>query len=248
MLEVIAQGARDGAAAQAGGAARVELVGTMADGGLSASVEQVREFRAHCDLPIRAMLRDQGGFAAGDVDALADLGAALLDAGAQALVLGYLAGGELDTVLIREIAQRAGSGDITIHRAVDSAQDYFTAWERVLRFASGTRGTGHVAADARAAGQEADASVRDYPHVSTVLTAGSENGVETGMPKLLEALKSPGVAERMMVGGGLKLEHIAPLREAGVRMFHVGSAVRDSWDSPVDPERVKIWVDAANGE
>ncbi|MGV9184516.1 copper homeostasis protein CutC [Arcanobacterium canis] len=226
MLEVIALDARDGVAAQAGGAARVELVGTMADGGLSATAEQVRQFRAHCDLPIRAMLRDQGGFSAGDVDALADRGAALIDAGVEALVLGYLAGGELDTVLISEIAHRAGAQEITIHRAIDSASDYMRAWGRVMDFED-------VAEDAR---------------VTTVLTSGSEQGVGVGMENLLQAARLNGVADMIMAGGGLKLDHIAPLRQAGVRMFHVGSAVRESWHMPVDEEQVKIWVSAVNGE
>ncbi|MFC5280943.1 copper homeostasis protein CutC [Arcanobacterium canis] len=236
MLEVIALDARDGVAAQAGGAGRVELVGTMDKGGLSATVEQVREFRAHCDLPIRAMLRDQGGFSAGDVDALADRGAMLIDAGVEALVLGYLAGGELDTILIEEIATRAGSREITIHRAVDSAADYLNAWQRVLDF--GSVSAGADSSEISPAGVE----------VTTVLTAGSEDGVESGMGNLLQAARMEGVAPLIMAGGGLKLAHIAPLREAGVRMFHVGSAVRESWVTPVNAEQVKIWAAAANGE
>lgn len=62
MLEVIALDARDALAAVAGGADRLELVGTMDQDGLSATVEQVEQIRAVSDIPIRAMLRDRDGF------------------------------------------------------------------------------------------------------------------------------------------------------------------------------------------
>jgi copper homeostasis protein len=44
-----------------------------------------------------------------------------------------------------------------------------------------------------------------------------------------------------MAGGGLREEHVAALREGGVTAFHAGTAVRRSWDEPVDVELVHRW-------
>lgn len=220
MLEVIALDARDAVAAQAGGADRIELVGTMAAGGLSATPAQIREIRAHSDLPIRAMLRAQAGYAAGDAHALADQGAALIEAGADALVLGFLRGtpAQLDTEIIAAIAQQAKAPEITIHRAIDSAADYQAAWRRIL------------------------ALTASFSGVTSVLTAGAATGVTAGLANLRTALALPGVNQLMLVGGGLQPEHLPALQAAGVRKFHVGSPVRRDWESPVDPELVKRWV------
>jgi copper homeostasis protein len=52
----------------------------------------------------------------------------------------------------------------------------------------------------------------------------------------------PGFRQRILVGGGLKAEHVAPLKAAGIDGFHVGGAVRVSgWDSPIDPGLVQEW-------
>jgi copper homeostasis protein len=85
------------------------------------------------------------------------------------------------------------------------------------------------------------ATIRDLPGVDCVLTAGSPAGVDTGLPVLLaEAAAAAG--PRILAGGGLRPQHVATLRAAGVDAFHVGSGVRHGgWDSPVDAALVRQW-------
>ncbi len=60
--------------------------------------------------------------------------------------------------------------------------------------------------------------------LDTFLTAGSAAGVDEGLPTLLAEARrrgEPGYEPRILVGGGLRLDHLPALRTAGVDAFHV---------------------------
>ena len=90
--------------------------------------------------------------------------------------------------------------------------------------------------------------IRTLPGVDCVLTGGSPAGVDAGLEVLLAEART-GAGPRILAGGGLQPQHVAPLAAAGVDAFHVGSAVRrGGWDTPVDAELVaqwRSWIDAA---
>ncbi|MFE7751777.1 copper homeostasis protein CutC [Streptomyces sp. NPDC057428] len=221
VLEVIALDAEDAVAAQTGGADRLELVTDMAADGLTPSLETFAAIRAAVDIPLRVMLRVADGFAAGDVDVLVEKARAMRAAGAEEFVLGFLdQDGHVDLVAVERIVAELNGCFWTFHRAIDRAADR-----------DGLRK--HLA---------------DLPGLDTYLTAGSPSGVDAGMDVLLaEAGRSdlPGYEPQIMVGGGLRLEHLARLREAGVEAFHIGGAARpDGWDGPVDAAAVREWREA----
>ena len=226
IFEVIALGAHDAVAAQAGGADRLELVTDMAADGLTPSVATFAAVRAAVGVPVRVMLRMTDGFGAGDpreVDALCARARALRAEGAEEFVLGFL--------------DRDGGPDLAAVRALTGAVD-------------GCRWTFHRAID-RAADREAlRKALTDLPGLDTYLTAGSPLGVPDGLPVLLaEAARTqaaePGYEPRLMVGGGLRMAHLPCLRAAGVDAFHVGAAVRPGgWAGPVDPAAVHEWREA----
>ncbi|SFB60070.1 copper homeostasis protein [Amycolatopsis marina] len=213
LLEVIALGPRDAECAQEGGADRLELVADMAADGLTPAVRVVREVLAATDLPVRVMLRDSASFAAADPAGLRAAAAELADAGAREFVLGFLTvAGRVDRAACTELIAVLPGCAWTFHRAVDHAADV-------------------VAAHRELAGLGCD----------TVLSAGHPAGVEHGREVLTEvAVRSePPV---LLVGGGLREGMVAPLRAAGVRAFHVGSAVRPGgWESTVDVDAVRRW-------
>ncbi|EKX69292.1 copper homeostasis protein CutC [Streptomyces ipomoeae] len=218
LLEVIALGAEDAVAAQAGGADRLELVTDMAADGLTPSVGTFVEVHGAVDIPARVMLRLADGFAAGDVDALVRVACDMRAAGAEEFVLGFL--------------DEDGSPDLR-------------ALERVIAELDGCRWTFHRAVD-RAADRDAlRKQLADLPGLDTYLTAGSADGVDDGMPVLLaEAARrgEPGYTQRLMIGGGLRLDHVPGLRAAGVDAFHIGGAARPGgWDAPVDADAVRQW-------
>ena len=83
VLEVIALGAEDAVAAQAGGADRLELVTDMAADGLTPPVETFARIRAAVDISLRVMLRLTDGFAAGDLGRLVGIAGEMRAAGAE---------------------------------------------------------------------------------------------------------------------------------------------------------------------
>lgn len=220
ILEVIAVSADDAVAARAGGADRLELATDMAADGLTPPREVFAAIRAAVDLPLRVMLRLEDGFAAGDVERLCAVARGLWAEGAREFVLGFLRpDGSLDLDAVLAVLDAVPGCRWTFHRALDHSAD-------------------RSAVRARLAG---------LPGLDALLTAGSPRGVDSGLGTLLAEAAEAGSDERaagprILVGGGLRTEHLPVLRGAGIDAFHVGSAVRaGGWDAPVDPEEVRRW-------
>ncbi|MEI5527232.1 copper homeostasis protein CutC [Streptomyces brasiliscabiei] len=218
LLEVIALDAGDAVAAQAGGADRLELVADMAADGLTPSVATFVEVQAAVDIPVRVMLRLADGFAAGDVDALVRVACDMRAAGAEEFVLGFLGeGGGLDLDAVERVVAELDGRSWTFHRAIDRAAD-----RDALR-----------------------KQLAELPGLDTYLTAGSAKGVDDGLPVLLAEAGlrgEPGYTQRLLIGGGLRLDHVPGLRAAGVDAFHIGGAARPGgWSGGVDAEAVRRW-------
>lgn len=218
LLEVIALDAEDAVAAQAGGADRLELVTDMEADGLTPAVAAFVEVRAAVDIPVRVMLRLADGFAAGDVDALVRVACDMRAAGAEEFVFGFLGEDDgADLAAVERVVAELDGRPWTFHRAIDRAAD-----RGALR-----------------------KQLADLPGLDTYLTAGSARGVDDGLPVLLaEAARrgDPGHTQRLMIGGGLRLDHVPRLRAARVDAFHIGGAARpDGWTAPVAADAVRKW-------
>ncbi|MGW1724878.1 copper homeostasis protein CutC [Streptomyces sp. NPDC002306] len=224
VLEVIALDAVDAVAAQAGGADRLEVVTDIAADGLTPSVATLAGIRAAVDIDLRVMLRLADGFDAGDVEGLVRAARALRAAGATEFVLGFLdAQGGVDLGAVERIVAELEGAPWTFHRAIDRA------------------------ADRDALRKQLDG----LPGLDTYLTAGSPAGVDEGLPVLLaEAARcgEPGYEQRLLVGGGLRLDHVPALLSAGIDGFHIGGAARpDGWTAPVTSTAVAEWRRVIDG-
>ncbi|MFJ4872667.1 copper homeostasis protein CutC [Streptomyces sp. NPDC088757] len=226
VLEVIALDEEDAVAAQTGGADRLELVTDMAADGLTPSGAGFAAIRAAVDIPLRVMLRLADGFSAGGpegVEALVTRAADLREAGADEFVLGFL--------------------------TPDGAPD-LVAVERLVAVLDGCRWTFHRAIDRAADRDGLRKSLADLPGLDTYLTAGSATGVDDGLATLkAEAARAgePGYEARVLVGGGLRLDHLPELRAAGLDAFHIGGAARpQGWTAPVSADAVRTWREAVD--
>lgn len=227
MLEIIALTAEDIRHAALGGANRVEFLGTMMHDGLSPTIEQIRDAVAVADeynIQIRVMLRLSAGFlfSPETVRPIRDLIAVIKESGADGAVLGFLdRSGEIDFSALKQLGLGSLAMPLTFHRAIDSAENYFTAWEKLLLSIS-----------------------KENLQITQVLTAGAAQGMEKGLPNLLKIAKNPVACTLIMAGGGLREKHLPQLKNAGISAFHVGSAVRKAgkWNKPVDVELVRKWV------
>lgn len=225
LLEVMALHAADAERAEAGGADRVELVGTMDDDGLSPEPRVVDKVRRATSIQIRPMVRLRAGFGTdgGEATRLKGLISAYLDAGADGVVLGFLNGlNRIDLEVVTELVADGGF-PWTFHRAIDHCLDVNRAW----------------------------ADVVTLPRLDQVLTAGSVRGVEQGLDDLLRRARADAhVARLTMAGGGLAAEHVPWLVRAGVRAFHIGSPARPggSFKAYVDADLVASWRDLIDDE
>ncbi|MFC7975111.1 copper homeostasis protein CutC [Streptomyces cinereoruber] len=226
VLEVIALDEQDAVAAQTGGADRLELVTDMAADGLTPSGAGFAAIRAAVDIPLRVMLRLADGFSAGGpegVEALVARAADLREAGADEFVLGFL--------------------------TPDGAPD-LVAVERLIAVLDGCRWTFHRAIDRAADRDGLRKSLADLPGLDTYLTAGSATGVDDGLATLkAEAARAgePGYEARVLVGGGLRLDHLPELRAAGLDAFHIGGAARpEGWTASVSAAAVRTWREAVD--
>ncbi|MGW0814322.1 copper homeostasis protein CutC [Streptomyces viridiviolaceus] len=218
VLEVIALDVEDAVAAQAGGADRLELVTDMAADGLTPSAATVAAIRAAVDIDVRVMLRLADGFAAGDAERLVRIADEMRGIGAEEFVLGFLdADGDVDLGAVERVAGALEGCRWTFHRAIDRAAD-----RGALR-----------------------KQLADLSGLDTYLTAGAAGGVDEGLPVLLAEARrrgEPGYQQQLLVGGGLRLDHVPTLLEAGIDGFHIGGAARpDGWDGPVSAEAVAEW-------
>ncbi|RSS50510.1 copper homeostasis protein CutC [Streptomyces sp. WAC01280] len=226
VLEVIALDEEDAVAAQTGGADRLELVTDMAADGLTPSRAGFAAIRAAVDIPLRVMLRLADGFSAGGpagIDALVARATELREAGADEFVLGFLtADGEPDLVAVERLIAVLDGARWTFHRAIDRTADRDGLRKRLA----------------------------DLPGLDTYLTAGSATGVDDGLATLkAEAARAgePGYEAQILVGGGLRLDHLPELRAAGLDAFHIGGAARpQGWAAPVSADAVRVWREAVD--
>jgi copper homeostasis protein len=226
LLEVIAVRPGDGAAAQEGGANRLEVVAAMEHDGLTPSASLVTTVRRECSLPLRVMLRARPGFGTepAELRGLADAAARLADAGADGFVLGFLTpSGAVDMPAMTALLEAVRPLPWTFHRAIDAAEDPVRAWR----------------------------DVRTLPRLDGVLSAGSPEGLGVGVDTLCARAKADSAFARLVVaGGGVLPTHAVTLASAGVRGFHVGRGARTghTWDAGVDVAAVRRWrqrLDAA---
>ena len=154
LLEVIALDAVDARHAQEGGADRLELVADIASWGLTPAVETFTAVRSATTLPIRVMIRQHEGFAAGSLPELQRTARALRDAGADEFVLGFLDdSSEIDLDAVKTVLDIIDPCPWTFHRAIDYAADRPAAWR----------------------------AIQDLPGLDYVLTSGGPAGFD-GLP------------------------------------------------------------------
>lgn len=202
-IEACVDSPESAAAAEQGGADRVELCCALLEGGLTPSAGAIARTRERIRLGLNVIVRPRGGdFLYSDDEQnvmLRDVDTAK-DLGADGIVIGVLTkDGDVDVPRTRALIERARPMSVTFHRAFDMAREPFEALEALVELG-----------------------------VDRVLTSGQEESAVAGMD-LLRALVErardrilvmpcgnihPGNIRKIVEGTGAKELHVTGFLEA----------------------------------
>ena len=135
-LEVAVDNAESVLAAVAGGAQRLELCSSLADGGLTPGIGFVEWARHTTVLPLHCMVRPRGGnfvYSSAELAIMEREIRAMHGAGADGVVLGALTTGlRVDIKAVRRLVTAARPMRVVFHRAFDLVADLAQALEDVI--------------------------------------------------------------------------------------------------------------------
>lgn len=202
LLEVIACSVADAIAAEAGGADRLEIISHFELGGLTPPIDLVRQVLAAVRIPVRVMLRENAGFGITDAAEMDRLRAAARDLGElpiDGLVLGFLAGNQIDEQVLAELLALAPNLRATFHRAFEELPDPLAAARQLKVFAQ----------------------------IDRILTSGGPAPWEQKVTELAALEKAAAPEISILLGGGVGATAMSLIRGGtGIREFHVGRAAR----------------------
>jgi copper homeostasis protein len=197
LIEVCASSVASALAAQAGGAARVELCSALIEGGLTPSAAAIELAREQLRIKLHILIRPRGGDFCYDDTELAVMQrdiAFCKQAGVDGVVIGVLhPDGSVDVERMRELIAVARPLSVTFHRAFDMAADAFRSLDDLL-----------------ALGAE------------RLLTSGQRGSAAEGKELIAELVRRAGNRLIVMPGAGINEGNIRELIvTAGAREFHL---------------------------
>lgn len=202
ILEVAANSVTSALAAEAGGAARVELCSALEVGGLTPSLATIEIARERLGIPIHVLIRPRAGdfiyddleceVMRRDIETCEALGCA-------GVVIGVLtAAGDLDMPRCRGLMDAVRGMSVTFHRAFDFARDPERALEAIVALGC-----------------------------DRLLTSGQATDALTGAPLVRKLIEQAQGRITIMPGGGIDAYNIAAIAQAtGAREFHASAKVR----------------------
>jgi copper homeostasis protein len=207
-LEICVDSVESAAAAERGGAQRVELCSDLLEGGITPSAGLISLVRRRIRIDLFVMIRPRGGdfaYTREEFDLMREDIRQARKLGADGIVLGVLdEQARIDVPRTRELVRLARPLPVTFHRAIDMTADPETALDEVMK-------TG----------------------AARVLTSGGAPNVMQGLAQVARMVRAADERITVMAGGGLSLETLPRVAEAtGAAEFH--ASLRTPSASPVD--------------
>ncbi|MBO0911923.1 MAG: copper homeostasis protein CutC [Acidobacteria bacterium] len=221
LLEICADSVESALAAEQGGAHRVELCGSLLEGGITPSSGLISTVRSKIGIELYVMIRPRGGdfcYRAGEFETMEQDVRTAKKLGANGIVFGILEeDGNLDVPRTRRLIELARPLKTTFHRAFDMSRDLGKSLEDVI--ASGA---------------------------DRVLTSGGEQKVEDGITAIAKLVLGAKQRIAVMAGGGITESNVHRIVEAtGVREIHAGARVH--LPSPMRHRNEKVSMGTAKG-
>lgn len=195
-LEVIGFDLESCVIAQACGADRIELCANPHEGGTTPSAGVVAAARRRTSIELFPMIRPRGGdflYTGAEFEAMLTDVDMCGELGADGVVIGMLlADGRVDAERCAELIRRAGSMQVTFHRAFDRVQDPLAQLETVIELGC-----------------------------TRILTSGLHPNVELGKTMLRTLVEAAGPRITIMAGSGVRSANVIEVaRFTGATAFH----------------------------
>lgn len=221
LVEVCVDSLASATAVERGGAARLELCGSLVEGGITPSAGLIETARAAVSIALHVMIRPRGGDFCYDADEVEIMRRDIVLAkrlGANGIVFGILdVHGNVDVARTRRLADEGRPLSVTFHRAFDMAADLFRALDDVC-----------------SAG------------VDRVLTSGGESTCLQGRETIAQLVRQAQDRIVIMPGGGIKPGNARSLVDStGVTEIHAG--LRSSLPSPMLHRNPRVSMGSTEG-
>ena len=219
VIEIIATTVEDALEIEAGGADRIELISAASEGGLTPSYGLIKAVIEAVSIPVNVIIRPHSKhFVYTDEDIkLMKADIEITKAlGANGVVLGVLTEDLRVAVDKLEDLLRVCSGlDVTFHRAIDKTN----VVESVKLLTS-------------------------FKEITSILTSGGSAAPVEQNTAVIKEMIAHANEINVIVGGGVRLEHLNDIATSGATQFHLGQAVRIN--DVVVNEKVRAVVDHFN--
>jgi len=198
LIEVCVDSVASAAAAERGGAARVELCSSLLEGGVTPSAGLIEAVRAKISIGLQVIIRPRGGdfcYTEEEIDVMSRDIVTAKNLGADGVVLGALnADGNVNVDSTRRLVELARPLNVTFHRALDMSADLFRALEDVCDIG-----------------------------VERLLTSGGERTCLQGAETIAKLARAARGRIKIMAGGSIgHNDALTIIERTGVSEIHVG--------------------------
>ena len=199
LLEIAAGSLESALAAQAGGADRVELCGSLDGGGITPSFGTIALAREHLRIPLHVLIRPRSGdfvYSPVELESMRRDVEACARLGCDGVVIGALdALGAVDVAGCRSLVAAAGALEATFHRAFDCVADRRVALDAVVALGC-----------------------------QRILTSGGADSAQQGAPAIAADIALADGRIALMPGAGLTPANVAAVAQAtGAAEFHASA-------------------------